>query len=89
MSQSTSKDVDEVIEHVVNELLDNPSTNLHHKEDTQYSILSDLWDDHTQKCNSSPLQSQSMLTLKRDYLARLLFWYVVYSRKLSYKMFII
>ena len=86
LSQPTSKDVDEVIEHVINGLLDDPCTKIQHKEDTQYTISSGPWDeDNTQKCSSSPLQSQSALIVERDYLARLLFWYVENSCKLHHK----
>ena len=72
-----------MIEHVISGLLDDPSTKLQHK-DLQYgcprgasTINNGPWDeDSIKKCSSSPLQSQSVLTVNRDYLARLLFWYV-------------
>jgi hypothetical protein len=81
--------VEEVIEHVINELLNDPSIKLQHK-DLHYggprgasTIGNGSWDeDSSQKySSSSPLQSQSVLTVNRDYLARLLFWYVkIYCR---------
>ena len=70
-----------MIEYVINELLSNPSAKIQQK-DIQYGnraggTLTDPWDeDNTQKCSSSPLQSQSVLMVNRDHLARLLFWYV-------------
>ena len=83
LSRPTSQEVEEVIEHVISGLLDDPSTKLQHK-DLQYgcprgasTINNGPWDeDSIKKCSSSPLQSQSVLTVNRDYLARLLFWFV-------------
>jgi hypothetical protein len=71
--------VEEVIEHIINGILNNPTSKLQEK-DVKYGNqatgnLNGFWyEDYTQKCSFSPLQSQSALTMDRDYLARLLFW---------------
>ncbi|KAI5072758.1 hypothetical protein GOP47_0012864 [Adiantum capillus-veneris] len=93
LSQPTSSEVEDVIQHVITELLDNPSTKLQHKSSqfgSQASPLNGSWEGNfTQKYSSSPLQSQAMVTVNRDHLARLLFWCMLlghHMRGLEYRL---
>ncbi|MCO5570054.1 hypothetical protein L7F22_023768 [Adiantum nelumboides] len=93
LSQPTSSEVEGVIQHVINELIDNPSTKLQHRSSQFGSHASPLnwsWEwNFTKKCSSSPLQSQAAVTVNRDHLARLLFWCMLlghHMRGLEYRL---
>lgn len=93
LSQPTSSEVEDVIQHVIDELLDNPSTKLQHKGspfESQTSSFSGSWEGNfTHKCSSSRLQSQAAVTVNRDHLARLLFWCMLlghHMRGLEYRL---
>lgn len=94
LSQPTSSEVEDVIQHVIIELLENPFTRLQHKS-SQYGSqtggsFNGSWEeDFTQKCSHSPLQSQAVITVNRDHLARLLFWCMLlghHMRGLEYRL---
>eukprot|EP00250_Pteridium_aquilinum_P017726 c23755_g1_i1 orf=242-1588(+) len=93
LSQPTSSEVEDVIQHVINELLDNPSTKLQHKG-SQFgsqtaSTFNGTWEEDFAQKFSSSLQSQAVVRVNRDHLARLLFWCMLlghHMRGLEYRL---
>lgn len=93
LSQPTSPDVEDVIQQVINGLLDSPLTKLQGKGpqcgNGTASTFKGWEKEGTQKFSTSPLQSQSAVSVNRDHLARLLFWCMLlghHMRGLEYRL---
>jgi len=83
LSEPTCPSVQETIDSVVHGLLATLSPKLHSKappvsENAPGGTLNVGKDDCTELMENTSLQFQPMISLSRDYLARLLFWYDLY-----------
>lgn len=91
LSESTSSELKNTVHSVVHGLLATLSPKMHSKastisENTTFGIINGGIEDCTEFVENTSLQFQPVISLTRDYLARLLFWLVTYFTFVSYSI---